>query len=157
MKILLISDTHGNITKAVEAYHQNEKIDLMIHLGDVRKDAEKLKKTLPVDILSVNGNMDGDFSERGYKILHTDFGDIFVAHGHMEKVKSGLTNLLYKAESLLCKAAFFGHTHIPLVHETEGFTLVNPGSLTYPRPGSRPSYAIVNIEENGLEAEIHTI
>lgn len=156
MKILLISDTHGKINNAISAYNENKDIDLIVHAGDCRKDAEKLKNLLSADVFCVNGNIDGDFSD-GYKILHTEYADIFVAHGHIENVKQGIENLLYKMESLNCKAAFFGHTHIPLVYENDGFTLVNPGSLTYPAPGNRPSYAVVNVTEKGIDAKIHTL
>ena len=45
---------------------------------------------------------------------------------------------------------FYGHTHRPVIDETEGILVVNPGSLTYPRQeGRRPSYVLMEVAENG--------
>ena len=98
--------------------------------------------------------MDGSYSYDDYKILETEFGKIYLAHGHMEKVKFSLQNLIYRAEELGCKAALFGHTHKPLCQEIDGFHLLNPGSLTLPSDGTQGSYAILNIEKDKFEASI---
>jgi len=61
---------------------------------------------------------------------------------------------LYKAESLHCKAAFFGHTHIPVFCEAEGIYLLNPGSLSLPIGGRKGSYAVATAEKDSLSASI---
>ncbi|HVI39303.1 MAG TPA: metallophosphoesterase [Anaerovoracaceae bacterium] len=154
MRIFVISDTHGKIDKAVEIYQTLQDIDLIVHLGDLWNDAKKMKDQLNVPLVGVKGNMDGSFSRDGYHILETDFGKIFLAHGHMESVKQSLENLMYKAESLQCRAAFFGHTHIPLFREIEGLYLLNPGSLSLPAGGRKGSYAIATATEDSLDAAI---
>ncbi|MEL7657235.1 MAG: metallophosphoesterase [Bacillota bacterium] len=154
MKIFVLSDTHGRIEKAIEIYRSLQDIDLIIHLGDFWNDAKKMKDQLNVSVLSVKGNMDGSFSKDGYHILETEFGKIYLAHGHMESVKQSLENIMYKAESLECKAVFFGHTHIPMFRQVEGMYLLNPGSLTLPVGGRKGSYAIASIAENSLDATI---
>lgn len=40
MKFLVISDTHGDIKKAIAIYENCTDIDAIIHLGDTKKDAE---------------------------------------------------------------------------------------------------------------------
>ena len=154
MKLLVISDTHGKIDKAVEIYKMLKDVDLIVHLGDLSSDAKKLECQLGVAVLSVKGNMDGVFSRDGYKILETDFGKIFLAHGHMENVKQSRQNLVYKAEALGCKAAFYGHTHVPVYEVIGGMYLLNPGSLSLPVGRRKGSYAIVNTTEDSLEASI---
>ncbi len=154
MRIYLISDTHGRIDKAMEIYQTLEDIDLIIHLGDHWNDAKRMKDQLNVPLLSVKGNMDGSFSRDGYHILDTDFGKILLAHGHMESVKQSYENIIYKAESLQCRAAFFGHTHIPLFLEAEGIYLLNPGSLSLPAGGRKGSYAVATVTENSIDAAI---
>jgi len=154
LRIFVISDTHGKIDKAVEIYQTLQDIDLIVHLGDLWNDAKKMKDQLNVPLVGVKGNMDGSFSRDGYHILETDFGKIFLAHGHMESVKQSLENLMYKAESLQCRAAFFGHTHIPLFREIEGLYLLNPGSLSLPAGGRKGSYAIATATEDSLDAAI---
>lgn len=154
MRILVFSDTHGKIDKAAEIYHQLQEIDLIIHLGDLWNDAKRLKELLPVSLLSVRGNMDGAFSREEYQILETEYGKIYLAHGHMENVKQGLDHIMYKAESLGCRAVFFGHTHIPLFRQVEGLYLLNPGSLSLPVGGRKGSYAVVTITQDSLNASI---
>lgn len=149
MKFLVISDTHGNIEKAEAVYRKAGDFDGVIHLGDLAADAERLRRRTDAWVISVKGNMDGDFSERNYKVLTTDFGRILLVHGHRERVKSGLTALLYRAEELECRAVFFGHTHEAFYEEEDGILLLNPGSLTLPYGFSDPSYAVVTISEAG--------
>ena len=43
----------------------------------------------------------------------------------------------------------FGHTHIPVTVYEEGVWLVNPGSVSAPRQG-KPTYAVIDIEQNGI-------
>ncbi len=150
----MISDTHGRTDKAVEIYGTLRDIDLIVHLGDYCNDAQKIKNCLNVPLIGVKGNMDGSFARDGYHILGTDFGRIFLAHGHMENVKHGLENIIYKAESLQCRAAFFGHTHVPLFREAQGLYLLNPGSLSLPTGGRKGSYAVATVTENSIDAAI---
>lgn len=154
MRIYVISDTHGRIDKAMEIYQTLEDIDLIVHLGDHWNDAKRMKEQLNVPLISVKGNMDGSFSRDGHHVLETDFGKIFLAHGHMESVKQGYENIMYKAESYQCRAVFFGHTHIPLFLEAEGLYLLNPGSLSLPVGGRKGSYAVATVTENSIDAAI---
>ncbi|MDD2189767.1 MAG: metallophosphoesterase [Eubacteriales bacterium] len=154
MRIFVISDTHGRIDKAAQIYKTLHDIDLIVHLGDLWIDAIRIKNLFNVPVLGVKGNMDGSFSKEGHHILETEFGKIFLAHGHMESVKQGLDKLMYKAESLKCRAAFFGHTHIPLFRQVEGLYLLNPGSLSLPLGGRKGSYAIATLTEDTLNATI---
>lgn len=154
MRIYVVSDTHGKIDKAIEIFHKLKDIDMIIHLGDLWKDAEKMRSQISVPVLSVKGNMDGCFSQNEYKILETDFGKIYVTHGHIENVKQGLQHIMYQAESMGCKAALFGHTHKPVFLDVEGMILLNPGSLTLPVGGRKGSYAVITIERDSFDATI---
>ena len=47
----------------------------------------------------------------------------------------------------------FGHTHKPYLDTEDGITILNPGSLSYPRQeGRRSSYMIMTIDEAGEAA-----
>ena len=48
-----------------------------------------------------------------------------------------------------CDVVMFGHTHEFLDEEYKGIRLINPGSCFRSRDNSGPSYALINIEENG--------
>jgi len=154
MKLYVLSDTHGNIDKALEVYQKLHSLDFVIHLGDTLTDAEKISRAIGRPVISVRGN--NDFSPRteDFRILETEYGNLLLAHGHTFGVKSGLQNLLYKALELDCKAALFGHTHKPVFTECEGVYLLNPGSLTIPMDGTSGSYAIVNTTKNEFTASI---
>lgn len=154
MRLLVISDTHGRIEKAEEIILKQGPFDWVIHLGDYYDDARHLEMRTGAEVIGVKGNMDGGYSREDYRILPTDFGQILLVHGHMEKVKQGVMNLLYRAEELGCKAAFFGHTHVPMFEEMYGIYLLNPGSLTLPHLSAQGSYAVVDIGEGNLEASI---
>ena len=42
------------------------------------------------------------------------------------------------------------HVHRPFLEERGGVTILNPGSLSYPRQeGRKPSYMIMYMEEDG--------
>lgn len=153
MKILAMSDTHGRLDIAEEVILKNSDVDLIVHLGDMSADGEKLSDKTGRKIICVPGNCDGVYDEEGFRILETDFGSIYIAHGHMENVKAGTMNIKYKALEKGCKAALYGHTHIP-VFECDEVHLINPGSLGLPGPGKKPSYAIIDLEKDKLSCEI---
>ncbi len=156
MKFLVFSDTHGDIKKAVEICRQREKdgFDAVIPLGDYIRDAEALAEEIDICLYSVRGNCDGDYGSGDFKVIETEAGDILLTHGHGQKVKRNLMNLIYRAQELDCVAALFGHTHMPLVEEEEGILLINPGSLTHSAEGSVGSYAIVETDNEGVRGSI---
>ena len=44
----------------------------------------------------------------------------------------------------------FGHTHQPYLHYADKLTVLNPGSISYPRQdGRKPSYIMMEIDREG--------
>lgn len=154
MKLLVFSDTHGLVEKALKICRLVTDADVIVHLGDNKRDALKIKEESKKQVLWVNGNCDYGRAEDDFHILETEYGNIFLAHGHKEGVKYGVQQLSYKAEKLGCKAAFFGHTHMAGYQEMDGMHILNPGSLSIPRDGSRGSYAVVQTTKDHFEASI---
>ena len=154
MKILAISDTHGKLNKVRDIYKKLTDIDLIIHAGDFMPDGEALEKEFNVPVIAVKGNCDGSRSEEDFEIVETEYGNILVTHGHMEKVKMQLNSLMYKTMEHDCKAVVFGHTHKSGLEEHNGIYFINPGSLTRPRDGTDGSYAIIRTSEDRLDASI---
>lgn len=157
MNILVISDTHGNTETPVEIYERYKNamsLDMIIHCGDYVRDAEKIEKATGARVVSVPGNCDGCRSRR-YEVLDTPGGRILVTHGYAEDVKAGSFKLYLLALQENCRAACFGHTHIPVVEQFESVLLVNPGSLSEPRGAERkPSCAVISSGDNGIKASI---
>jgi putative phosphoesterase len=45
-----------------------------------------------------------------------------------------------------------GHTHVPMVHQANGVTVINPGSCSQPRDQDRRgSYAVIDLESRAAE------
>ena len=80
-KILILSDSHGNINNMSYAL-QCEKPDLVIHLGDCFKDAKQLVEQYPEqNIIQVPGNCDYS-DEATEKIVDVEGIKILICHGH---------------------------------------------------------------------------
>lgn len=153
MKILLLSDTHGNLDRACQIYEKLNNIDLILHCGDYQSDAEFLEEILGASVISVKGNCDHSKGP-DYKTVDTPCGKILITHGHMEFVNFRFDNLLYLAEENHCFAACFGHTHAAMNEDFDGIRLINPGSLTEPRDGSGGTFAVLDCTDDGFSAEI---
>ena len=154
MKILVIGDTHGKLNKVSDIMPKLTGLDLIIHTGDYQRDGELLQELYHLPVVSVPGNCDGSYSQNDFEIVETEWGNIFVAHGHAHHVGYKLDTLMYAALEQNCKAAVFGHTHCNFVNEIDGFHLLNPGSLTQPRDGSGGSYGIIRTSDDSFTASI---
>ncbi|MBQ5743220.1 MAG: metallophosphoesterase [Clostridia bacterium] len=131
MKILIISDTHGECSSAARIIRQ-EKPDHIIHLGDCLRDAEDLDREFPIlPICKVPGNNDWFSDETKEKVIRLGGTNLFLCHGHTTGVKNGIDVQLAKALHHRCSVSLFGHTHRPYLEEKDGVLLMNPGSLTY--------------------------
>lgn len=157
MKFFVIADTHGKIEEAEAVCRGLKDIDRIIHLGDHVRDGLLLGERLGIPVTAVKGNMDGSYSEEDHEILVTEWGKILLVHGHMQAVKYNLDALMYKAESLECKAVFFGHTHTPCYLEAPGMIVLNPGSPSQPRGSRVGSYGIVETHPGEFKASISYI
>ena len=151
MKLLVISDSHGNYTRALKAHQLAGPVDHIIHLGDGADDARLMEEVLEVPVHRVAGNC--DFDAQLTKELTLAIGDclIFMTHGNRHQVKSGLTQLVEKGVEVGATVVLYGHTHLPAIASAEGMLLVNPGALKEGFPGS---YAIVTVDETAARAEI---
>lgn len=155
MKILVISDTHGRIERAIRLLPILTDLDAIIHLGDLVRDAELLQKYTDIKVISVGGNCDGVTSKKeALKIVESPFGPLLITHGHLHDAKIGIDRLLYQAAECKAKAVLFGHTHTPFYGVFDGVSLVNPGSLSLPGHQNQGTYAILNIDPDGISCAL---
>lgn len=152
MKILVISDTHGDIEKAERVIKESKGINLIIHLGDYFRDARKLSDIFPgIPIEYIYGNSDFMIEDvPAEKMLEYKGKKIFITHGHRYSVKWDYDKLDKKAAELNVDILLFGHTHVADLVEKENYYLLNPGSISDPRDDSNESYAIIELDENKL-------
>lgn len=137
MKILVLSDSHGNlnnIKKATDAYGKNANV--IVHCGDgTRGEAEWIKQNCKNNmVVCVKGNCDFGSTLNDVEILSLEGFNVMITHGHLYGVKMGLTNLSYKAEENNCNMVLFGHTHIPTDETIGNIRMINPGSASYYAP-----------------------
>ena len=138
MKILVISDTHGDVNLVNQVLLENGDCDLFLHCGDVCVDPSLLYANL----LIVKGNCDifSDFPlSRDIEVLGKK---IHFEHGNRYGA------LDYKnIEKLNCDIFLFGHTHCRLAQKYNDIFIFNPGSLIRPRDGIKGTYLILNIDD----------
>ncbi|MDD2365493.1 MAG: metallophosphoesterase [Desulfuromonadaceae bacterium] len=155
MKILVISDTHGNYSRALSAHTLSEPVDLIIHLGDGDDDVKVLRDALGITVISVAGNCDAG-SNAPREMLSEYMGKrLFLTHGDAYRVKSSLKNLQTRGAELRVDAVLFGHTHIAYSEINSGILFLNPGSLA--NHSSHRSYAILDVTTDGIFSEHFTI
>ncbi len=134
MKILIISDTHGDIRNVIRGIEIIGQPDMIFHLGDYVEDGIRLGDQLNIPTTIVRGN--GDYNRTDFnddEIVEVGGKRIFLSHGHKYNVNFGLSNIYYKAQEIAADYVLFGHTHVPILERTEGIVIMNPGSPVYPR------------------------
>lgn len=156
MKILVLSDTHGEIEKAEEVIRKSNGINLIIHLGDYYRDAQRLSDKFPdIPFEYIHGN--SDFMIDGVpaeKLLQLSGKKIFITHGHKYSVKWDYEKLYRKAEETGADLLLFGHTHIPKLISKNNCLILNPGSISDPRGNSKESYAIIEIDDEKISPKL---
>ncbi len=148
MKILVLSDSHGNlkgVQKAVERFGRNAEV--IVHCGDgTRGEAIWLTENCrDKTVVCVRGNCDFASTLRDFEYLDICGMKIMVTHGHTLSVKYGLENLSYKAEQEGADLVFFGHTHIPTDETIGSVRMINPGTCSK----YSPTCAVVEIDAKG--------
>ena len=156
MRILLVSDTHGNQTALLQAHEAAGSCDAVIHLGDGEQDTRLLEAIDDqIQLFQVAGNCDlGSITSRE---LLCEFGKVrlLLCHGDRYGVKTGLSRLIERGRAAAVDAVLYGHTHLAQSVEQEGLLLVNPGTLAVPAPFK--SYGILELTEAGITATIHPL
>ena len=160
MKLMIASDIHGSAAFCEELLnaYQNEAPDRLLLLGDLlyhgpRNDLPEQyapKKVIEMlnahknELMCVRGNCEAEVDQMvlgfpvlaDYAFLEVNGIRIFATHGHHHGEDNPPP--LAKGDILLC-----GHTHIPACREHDGFTYLNPGSVSIPKEGSAHSYMIL--------------
>ena len=154
MKILILSDTHGREENLEKVLAREGMPDYMIHLGDSEDSGEHIRSMITCPLYIVAGNCDFFSELPRTAIVEIGSFRILMTHGHYYYVSVGTRDLVEDAKANDCNIAMFGHTHKPFVDRSDKeLTVLNPGSLSFPRQnGRRPSYIRMTAGENG-EAE----
>ncbi len=161
MKILIVSDTHRKNENLKKVLERESPIDMMIHLGDAEGSEELYRKWLPVTtrLIVMKGNNDFFSNLESEKEVRIGRNLCLLTHGHYYNVSLDTELLRKEAKARSFDVAMFGHTHRPFLETEDGVTLLNPGSLSYPRQeGRRPTYMIMDVDVKGrAEYTLHEL
>jgi putative phosphoesterase len=164
MKFFVASDIHGALaqTEKILAAFESEKADYLLLGGDYLNHGPR--NGLPEDyapgktaellnryadrIIGVRGNCDSEVDQMLLEFpMMNDSAMIFLqgrrcflTHGHLYSPET----LLRRKPALPAGSVFiFGHTHVPVLEYAGEILLLNPGSPTAPKAGSKAGYALL--------------
>ena len=154
MKILVMSDSHGN-TNAILSAINKELPDYIIHLGDGVNDTSVIKANFPdIPLHAVKGNCDFFSSLAETEVFVLNNKKFLITHGHLFYVKSSLFRLMKYADEQKCDIVLFGHTHKPHNEEVNGILYVNPGCMGF---NYSKRYAVIELTEDKVTCELLNI
>lgn len=153
MKILAVSDTHGDAQILKELLIQYPDLDGYFYAGDSElQSSDELFKTYQ----AVEGNMDWD---TGFPMtLDTTIKgvNVFMTHGHKYGVGISLDRLVEAGREQGAQLIIYGHTHVALAEQHEGIVVVNPGSISQPRGALAKlggTYALIEFKDGQATVE----
>ena len=166
-KIIVLSDSHGNVKNMTRLFEMHRDAHAFLHLGDGVYEFFRLCKQYGVIGYSVLGNCDSRFicsdAQSPYSVAFFANYRFFMTHGHIYGVKAGREMLIENAKKALPSVDFilYGHTHIPenryISSENDNeksIYLMNPGSISQPRDGKAPSYGMILIKDKSIITNI---
>ena len=155
--IAVISDTHmpkGKRRLPEECVERIREADALIHAGDFSTASvlKELRGLCPA-VLAVHGNVDDAELRRELpESLKVDVGGRILALLHDTGPAKGRLARM-RARFPEADALVFGHSHLPLHEEQDGFQIFNPGSPTERRRAPRPSMGLLHPTAAGLRFE----
>ena len=144
MKILLVSDSHGDYLALDALAKKYPNMDLYLHAGDSEQDEFSIKP-----FISVRGNCDHYYDFPNYLVIPSPQGNIYVQH--VPFVSPSVIN------EHNAKIVIHGHTHTRRHEKKNGILFINPGAISYARDKYDGSYAILTIDENCVEVKFYNI
>lgn len=150
MKVLIVSDTHKSHRNLEKIIEREQPFQMLIHLGDVEGGEDYIEAVVECEKHMIRGN--NDFFS--YLPAEEEFWigkkKVFITHGHSYYVSMETEQIREEGAARNADIIMFGHTHRPYFEERDGITVLNPGSLSFPRQeGRRGSYMI--LETDGEE------
>ncbi len=143
MKILVFSDSHGDLESMVSAMKKHRKAEVVIFCGDGVRDFSQLRIKFPDKMYyGVTGNCDWYSDYPSYDEIELCCKKIFLTHGHMFGVKNGLSRIIDLGRSNGFDIVLFGHTHQQVTSAEGAMLIMNPGSI-----GCEGEYGIIEIDE----------
>ena len=158
LRVVVLSDTHAprfwkRCPPAVA--EQLRGADLILHAGDVCTASvlEELSEYAPVRAVLGNNDVPDVEAWGAPETLELDVGGLRVGMVHDSGPRSGRVGRL-RRRFPGCDLVVFGHSHIPMDVEVDGFRIVNPGSPTDRRREPHGTLAVMRVGPERLGVEI---
>jgi putative phosphoesterase len=158
VRIAVISDTHlpkGRRRLPEDCVARIGEADLVLHGGDVMTlDVLREIEAIGPPVTAVHGNVDSDDLRRllpAERLVDADGARIAMvhdagpAHGRLERLRLRFPD---------ADAVVFGHSHMPLHEEGDGFQIFNPGSPTERRRAPMRTMGMAQVNEGRVEFEL---
>lgn len=150
VKILVFSDSHRSRVDMIDAIEEQSP-DMVVHLGDLQRDAEELGYVYPkLPLVSVPGNCDGWTMEPAIRQFHAEGKTVLLSHGHLWGVKQGYDLAISEARKAKADILLFGHTHRAYCELVDGLWVMNPGT-------SRRSYGTILLDRGQIQCFITNV
>jgi len=154
MRILVISDTHGNHSTVLKTFETAGNVDTVIHLGDGEADGALLSTIATCPVIQIAGNCDLGSTAPRELICEWNNLRLLLCHGDRYGVKSGFSRLIEQGHKTGVNAVLYGHTHLARMEQHDGLWLINPGTMN--QQATFHSFALLEITDNGLQVNIHS-
>jgi putative phosphoesterase len=151
MELAIISDTHlprGARAIPRACLERLRGADAILHAGDLSELSVLLElEALGPPVHAVRGNVDASELQARLpltRVVHADGARIAMIHdggpaqGRFERLRRRFPD---------ADAVVFGHSHLPLHEERDGFAIFNPGSPTERRRAPRHTMGIATIRD----------
>lgn len=150
MRILVISDSHGKNDDVKQVLEQAGDIDMFIHLGDIERGPEYIRELAKCETHMIAGNNDYDIALPDTDSFMIADKRVFITHGHRFYVGSGVERLREYALENGYDIVMYGHTHMPFLEIGKDVTILNPGSISYPRQdGRKHTFMLIEVDKEG--------
>jgi putative phosphoesterase len=158
MRLAIISDTHlprGRRALPADCVARLRAADAILHAGDLME-ASVLRdlETLGPPVHAVRGNVDSAALVAELpltRVVVADGARIAMIHdagaaaGRLQRMRRRFPHV---------DAVVFGHSHLPLHEEADGFAIFNPGSPTERRRAPRHTMGLAVVEGGRLRFEL---
>ncbi|HEX4628572.1 MAG TPA: metallophosphoesterase family protein [Gemmatimonadales bacterium] len=145
MRIGVISDTHGMLRP--EVFDVFEKVDHILHAGDVGKPEILIELAAIAPVTAVYGNADPpEIRARLPQVATVELDGFAIVVTHGDQLGHPTPETLHAAFPR-AEIIVYGHTHkalLELVDRT--VTVMNPGGAGQPRFNLKPSVGIMELE-----------
>ena len=157
-RLAIVSDTHlprGSRAIPDACVERMRGADAILHAGDLMEPEILAElKALGPPVLAVAGNVDApelQIELPASRLLDVDGVKIAMLHnagpaeGRLERMRRRFPD---------AAAVIFGHLHLPLLEQREGFAIFNPGSPTERRTAPRHTMGMATVEDGRIEFEL---